>query len=98
MDATVHRNKEGGNRANEMERTVKAHNFVVGKEIQNQTDITKCTTAEEKSMPVRVLYVKPGQEKPQPLVRAPKQEFNVQNIKTAIRQVNNENLDMNADL
>lgn len=49
-------------------------------------------------MPVKVLYVKPGQEKPQPLVRAPKQELKLGGIKTAIRQVNNENLDVNVDM
>jgi hypothetical protein len=43
----------------DLERTVKAHSFVVGKQIQNTTDIKK-SAAQEQSFPVKVLYVKPG--------------------------------------
>jgi hypothetical protein len=43
----------------ELERTVKAHSFVVGKKIQNSTDIQK-SAAQDQSFPVKVLYVKPG--------------------------------------
>ena len=55
--------------ADELQQTVKAYSFVVGKKIQNQTEIAKCTYAEEQTNPVRVLYVKPGLNKPTPLVR-----------------------------
>ena len=48
-----------------IERTVKAHTFVVGKKIANSTSLTvfdmaKDSSAQDQSFPVKVLYVKPG--------------------------------------
>lgn len=48
---------------------MKAFSFVAGKQVQNQTDIAKCTFAEEQSNPIKIVYVKPGVNKPAPLVR-----------------------------
>ena len=55
--------------SNDLERTVKAHNFVVGKPTLNQTNITvldvqKTSAAEDQIFPVKVLYVKPGRVRP----------------------------------
>lgn len=44
----------------QMQRTVKAHSFVVGKKITNVTEIAKTTCPEDQAMPVRIVYVKPG--------------------------------------
>jgi len=52
-----------------LQRTVKAYSFVAGKKVQNQTEIAKCTYAEEQTNPIRVVYVRPGMNKPAPLVR-----------------------------
>ena len=50
-------------------KTVKAHSFVVGKKITNVTEIAKTTCPEEQAVPCRIVYIKPGINKPNPLVR-----------------------------
>lgn len=49
-----------------LQRTVKAHSFLVGKKITNVTEIAKTTCPEEQAMPVRIVYVKPGLNKDRP--------------------------------
>lgn len=66
------------------ERTVRAHNFVVGKKISNQTaltlfDMAKDSSAQEQSFPVKVLYVKPGVAKNQSLKTVNKEERGKEN-------------------
>ena len=53
----------------QQDQTVKAHSFVVGKKIQNVTEIAKTTCPEEQAMPIRIIYVKPGINRPNTLVR-----------------------------
>ena len=64
LGQTMKRRQSSG-AANELERTVKAHNFVVGKPTQNHTelavlDVQRNSAAEEQAFPVKVLYIKPS--------------------------------------
>lgn len=70
LGQTVKRGQSAG-AANDLERTVKAHSFVVGKPTQNHTDIAvldvqKTSAAQEQAFPVKVLYVKPSMVKQRP--------------------------------
>lgn len=63
--------KRGQSIPNELERTVKAHNFVVGQPTQNNSKIAvlnvqKTSAAEDQVFPVKVLYVKPSMVKHRP--------------------------------
>ena len=64
LNTTMKRGASSG-QVNDLERTVKAHSFQVGKAITNQTsiavlDANKNSAAQEQHFPVKVLYVKPS--------------------------------------
>lgn len=75
LGQTMKRRQSAGP-ADELERTVKAHNFVVGKPTQNRTelavlDVQRNSAAEEQVFPVKVLYVKPSMVKQRPKTAQP---------------------------
>ena len=65
FNQTLKQGIQEAQQTNDLERTVKAHSFVVGKKVNNSTDIQildvqKNSAAQEQHFPVKVLYVKPG--------------------------------------
>lgn len=86
--------RQSPDRTDDLQRTVKAYSFVAGKKIQNQTDIAKVSHPEEHSHPVKVLYVKPGMNKPSPLVRQNKdQNSNLKPLNTLKSKLEGVNCD-----
>lgn len=80
----------------QMQRTVKAHSFLVGKKITNVTEIAKTTCPEEQAMPIKIVYVKPGLNRDRPPT-APRQ-MNAKDAEITLKRPMNANTQLEREI